>query len=251
MRRNFKFRLFCFFMARERAYNPVLHQRLSALIQAADREALLFFLDSLSHSSFRTVGSILSAQILPGLSEDRYWALFYDLCRYNSKAFLITFLKAAPARLSAGGFRLDHPGFQQVCAYWNEHLCDIDKRKFFLNVFPLLTRQDQAEALIHALAFARAEDLLELLLRCDITVLGGFVLFQTLRQLEHEKELLHRCCVFLMRRGDSLSFNLVSFFKSYFDLSDLKGTFSLRLSSYQLGYVERSFDAFANMLQSI
>ncbi len=251
MRRNFKFRLFCFFMAKERAYNPILHKRLSALIDAADWNALLSFLDSLSHSSFRSVGSILSVHILPGLDEDKYWDLFYELCRYNSKAFLVTFLKAAPARLSVGGFCLDHAGFQQVCAYWNDCQCDIDKRKFFLYVFPLLTQPEQAEVLIRSLAFQRAEDILELLLRCEMTVLGGFVLFQTLRQLEHEKELLCRCCVFLMKRGDSLSFNLVSFFKSYFDLSQLKGTFSLHLSTYQLGYVERSFDAFANMLQSM
>lgn len=238
-------------MARERAYNPILHKRLAALIHAADRDALLSFLDSLSHSAFRTACVVLSGHILPELPEDQYWALCGDLCRYNSKAFLVTFLKVVPARLAAGRFHLDHPGFRNLSAYWNEHECAIDKRKFFLYVFPFLTRPEQAEELIRGLDLGRPEALLEQLLRCETTVLGGFVLFQTLRRLEHDKPLLQRCCVFLMKRGDSLSFNLASFFKSYFDLSELKGTFSLQLASYQLGYIERSFEAFASMLKSM
>lgn len=238
-------------MARERVYNPILHKRLVALIHAADRDALLSFLDSLSHSAFRTAGAVLSAHILPTLSEDRYWALCDDLCRYNSKAFLVTFLKVVPERLAADTFHLDHPAFRKLCAYWKEHGCTIDRRKFFLYVFPYLNRPDQAESLIQALGYDSPEELLELLLRCQTTVLGGFVLFQTLRRMEHDKPLLQRCCVFLMKRGDSLSFNLASFFKAYFDLSELKGTFSLQLASYQLGYIERSFEAFANMLKSM
>lgn len=238
-------------MARERVYNPVLCKRLVALIHAADRDALLSFLDSLSHSSFRAVGSILSDQILPELTENQYWNLFYDLCRYNSKAFLVTFLKAIPMRLSKEAFHLEHPGFHHLCVYWNRESCVIDKRKFFLYVFPLLTRQEQAELLVCELALIHPEDLLELLLRCESTPLVGFVLFQTLRRLEHERELLYRCCAFLMKRGDSFSFNLASFFKAYFDLSDLKGTFSLRIEPYQLGNIERSFDAFVRLLQSM
>ena len=235
-------------MAKERAYNPILHKRLAALIYAADSGALLSFLDSLSHSSFRSVGTILSLHILPELSEEQYWSLCYDLCDYNSKAFLVTFLKAVPARLSKDGFHLEHPGFLRLCAYWHERQCEIDKRKFFLYIFPLLTRPEQAEAMIRGLAFSHVEEILELLLRCELTLLGGFVLFQTLRQLEHERKRLYQCCVYLMKRGDSLSFNLVSFFESYFDLSDLKGTFSLRLTTYQLGYMEKSFDAFSRLL---
>lgn len=238
-------------MAKDRQYNPILHKRLTALIQAADRSALLSFLDSLSHSSFRTVGTILSGHILPFLPEDRYWTLFYDLCVYNAKAFLVTFLKAVPVRLAAEDFHLEHPGFLRLCAYWRDQQSAVDRRKFFLYVFPLLSRPEQAESLICGLDLTHPADLLELLLRCESTVLGGFVLFQTLRRLEYDRDLLYRCCAFLMKRGDSFSFNLASFFKTYFDLAELKGTFSLNLASYQLGYIERSFDAFSSMLQSM
>ena len=238
-------------MAKEKAYNPRLHQRLVSLIQTAERETLYSFLNSQSHSSFRSIGTILSVHILPDLKEDDYWRLFADFCVYNSKAFLVTFLKAAPARMSKGGFSLGHPGFKLLSAYWNEHDRLLDKQKFFLHAFPLLACPEQADYLLHSLELTHPETVLSLLLRCETTPLFGFVLFQTLRRMEHNKALLYRCCSFLMKRGDSLSFNLVSFFKVYFDLPELNGTFSLSLESYQLSYVEQSYKAFVAMLQSI
>ena len=54
-----------------------------------------------------------------------------------------------------------------------------------------------------------------------------------------------------MRKGDALSFNLASVAKVYFDLPQVKGTFSLKLDPYQLGRLEMSYASFRRVMQSI
>ena len=72
-----------------------------------------------------------------------------------------------------------------------------------------------------------------------------------MRQVEHDRDLLARCCRVLMKRGDALSFNLASVAKVYFDLPQVKGTFSLSLSPFQLGWLETSFENFKKVMQGI
>ena len=72
-----------------------------------------------------------------------------------------------------------------------------------------------------------------------------------MRQLEHERDLLVRCCQCLMKKGDALSFNLASVAKLYFDLTPVKGTFSLHLAPYQLGCLDASFESFCRVMKSI
>ena len=52
----------------------------------------------------------------------------------------------------------------------------------------------------------------------------------------------------LMKKEDSLAFNFVSLMKVYFDLPEIKGTFSLRLNPYEIGRAEASFDSFVKIL---
>ena len=108
----------------------------------------------------------------------------------------------------------------------------------------------EAEYLFSSLHIEQPRERLDFLLRSE-GMACYYLLFKVMRQLEHDKELLVRCCVYLMKKGDALSFNLASVCKIYFDLSQVKGTFSLQLNPYQLGLLELSYASFSKVMGSI
>ena len=79
----------------------------------------------------------------------------------------------------------------------------------------------------------------------------AYLLFRAMRHAEHDHGLLARCCRLLMKKGDRLSFNLASLAKVYFDLPQVKGTFSLRVSPYQLGRLGSSYADFRKMMSLV
>ena len=75
-----------------------------------------------------------------------------------------------------------------------------------------------------------------------------YVLFQTLRHAEGERELILRCCQALLCKGDDLSLNMVAILRAYFDLSELKKTLSLPIQPYELSYIDSSYANFEHVL---
>ena len=237
-------------MVTEKHYSPLIHKKLISIFEANDLSLLPDYFNTLSNSNFRTAGYVLGEQILPQVSEDCYWNAFYVLLRYNSKAFLVTMLKAAVLRLQDGCFSLLHPGFVVVSNYLNTNKLDIDKTKLMIHLVPVLGEVEKMDYLFKRLQVDDPRIKLDFLLR-GTNIPCYFLLFQTLKQLEHDKELLVRCCYFLMKKGDTLSFNLASIMKLYFDLYSVKGIFSLRINPYELGRIDCSFEAFSKLITSI
>jgi len=75
-----------------------------------------------------------------------------------------------------------------------------------------------------------------------------YVLFHTLKYVEHDRSILIRTVYFLMKRGDDRSFNFASLLRSYFGLEEVKGTFSLKIEPYQLARLEGSYEAFSQSI---
>ena len=160
-------------------------------------------------------------------------------------------LKSAELRKHQKGLTLLDEGFGKVAMYLTESGTEIDRMKFvtfMLQVFP-----DEPNELEHLLKYLKIDApkvCVDYLLRvCNMATY--YLLFLSLRKLEHDKDYLTRCCLFLMKKGDSLSFNLASVMKVYFDLVQVKGTFSLNLNPYQFGRLELSYENFKKILQSI
>ena len=81
------------------------------------------------------------------------------------------------------------------------------------------------------------------------TPIAYYLLFQTLRHAEGERELVLRCCQMLIRKSDDLSFNMVAILREYFGLTELKNTLSLRIQPYELSYIDSSYANFEHVLQ--
>ena len=81
-------------MISEKHYNPAVFAKLSVLAQSDSDSLLTAWLSTLSNASFRTAGYMLGERIMQTVPVDRFWQLFRSLVAYNTRAFLVTMLKA-------------------------------------------------------------------------------------------------------------------------------------------------------------
>ena len=245
------FRFFILPMSDNKYYHPVILSALNGFFQERDWEGLVDYLQGLTNKDFRMAGEIIGSCLMPQIDSEMFWQVFDRLFIYHSKAFLVTMLKAAALRKQQGDFTLNDEGFAPVAKHLLEQGTEIDRMKFIthmLQIFP--DEPEELSFLMHQLKIDTPRTCADYFLRAE-NLASYYLLFMTLRKLEHDKEFLTRCCHFLVKKGTSLSFNLASIMKAYFDLEGVKGTFSLTLKPYQMGRMDSSYENFKKIMQSI
>jgi len=231
--------------------SPVILARLEVFFADEDGDGLVAYLDGLSHRDFRMAGEIMSTRIMPHVSDRTFWYMFLFLFRYRSRAFLGTLLKSVPLRRNVREFTLRCDAYLPLAVFLNNEATEVDRTKFITFMVGVCGEDlDELTFLFSGLHIDSPHERMNYLLR-DCGMASYYMLFQCMRQLEHERELLVRCCSFLMKKGDAFSFNLASVVRVYFDLTAVKGTFSLRLMPYQLSSLEASFEGFVKVMRSI
>lgn len=230
-------------------YNPQIYARLTALMAADDFEQLTAYLDSLSNAQFRTAGYLLGERVLTDLPPDRFWQLMQRLVLWQPKAFVVTLAKASARRLQAGTLSPHDAGFDALAheLRGDGHL--IDREKLLLQWLPVARQYATMERLFDAFDVPHPRRI-DFLLRTD-GVVAGFVLLRTLRFEEHDTQLLTHTCYALMRRADSLSFNIASAIRTFFDLKDVRSVFSLHIEPYELARLDTDFDTFCRVVRKV
>jgi hypothetical protein len=215
---------------------------LSPYVASGDYDGLLDLLGSLSHAQFRTAVYMLGEKFALELEAEAFWRLFSVLLENNSKAFLIVMLKALAQRMEKGDVEIEDEGFVMLCSQMNE----VDRQKTIAFLLPYLKDDEQVRHLFRCFAM-ESHEWIPYLIKVN-TMPCAFVLFSSLRYIEHERDYLVRIAYYLMKRGDGLSFNLASLMKAYFGLEELKGTFSLQLKPFELARLETSYKAFCEKM---
>ena len=230
----------------ESHYNPAIAQRLQTLAAQRQWQGFLVYLDNLSNAQFRTAGYIIGERLLPTLPERETWQLSHTLIAHNSKAFLVTLLKAIGQGLSQGKLHLR----SEECRRLMKHLSanSIDVQKTLQQLLPVLKRPEEVQWLLRHLAVEEGTSRVPHLVRVA-TLPASYVLFRTLRFADHDRPLLLRVARFLVHRGDGLAFNLASLIRTYYGLDEVQGTFSLRIEPYQLARLDTSYEAFCQTLK--
>ena len=232
-------------MSNDKHYNPAICQHLQRYVGQSDWQGLFSYLDGLSHSHFRTAGYILGEHILPQLDEAAAWTLARVLAEHDARAFLVTMTKAIALRLGRGEMHLRSNASRAFLAYIKGN--DIDSQKAMATLLPVLESPDDIAWLFRKLDIEEGLPRLPLLLRVP-TLAAGYVLFQTLHHLEHDRPMLVRVASFLMKRGDALGFNLASLLRTYYGLDEVLGTFALRIEPYQLARLNANYEAFCTAM---
>lgn len=237
-------------MLNVRQHNPLLRNRLLSYITAHDAAGLADCLATLSNTEFRTAGFLLGEELLPLLGNEEeqeatvFWDFFLTIVPRHPKAYLGTFLKAAASlykaeKLSLNDGRLD--------SYAKEQASPIDCKKALEALLPEIKTPQDGMRLLQLFSEEKAEAQVQALLKTS-TPVGYYLLFRTLKTCEENRQLLHQCCIALLKKGDSRSFNLACILYEYFGLDQLPATFSLQIRPYQLGRLDDSYESFLKIL---
>lgn len=229
-------------MIRDVHYSVQIDRRLAPFVVAEDFDGLVSLLNSFSNSQFRTAVYMLGERYSQELPAEGFWRLFSVLLQKDAKAFLVVMLKAMIERLENGDVSINDEGFKELCCMMNE----VDRQKTLHLLLPYLKDDVQVRGLFQCFSM-EAQEWIPYLIKVN-TLPCAFVLFSSLRYIEHERDYLVRVAYYLMKRGDGLSFNLASLMKAYFGLEELKGTFSLQLKPFELARLENSYKAFCEKM---
>ena len=221
--------------------------QIEQLILSRDLPTLLRTLHLLSHSEFRETSRQLAETILP-VHHECFWEVFSYIVPTNSRAYLGTFLKAATTIVKRQGedFLL-HPLLAQ---YAVEQANQIDRQKCLEALLPVAKRTQSVEYLLQHLSSDDLSATAISLYRAG-TPLAYYHLFKYLKTIEDDIPTLRRYALAMIKRGDSLSFNMARVIQDYFALDNLPATFSMRLQPYQLARLDQSFEGFLSIVKGI
>ena len=219
---------------------------MNSIIEAEDFSSIPTYLSSLSNASFRTAGYVLGERIMQEVSPVAFWNIFIELNKFDSKAFLLTTLKALISRSGVGDVSFSDSAFKDFLVSIQNR--PVDSHKTIKFILPNLSGVQQIEQFFLNLGLKERNEWIPYLLEVS-SLPSQFLLFNSLRYVEHDMNFLVRVARVLIRKGDSLSFNVASLMKIYFGLDEIKGTFSLQLRPYELSRIEQSYDAFCKAMQ--
>ena len=239
-------------------YHPVILQSLRRLFALRDWNSLTAYLDSLSNAHFRTAGYLIGERLLQEVTAEDFWEVASRLILWQPKAFVVTMAKAAAPRFTAGTLSVEDAGFLRLAASLRDEERWIDRQKLLMNWLPVLREPATIERLFELLGVEDPHRRVEFLLRTD-GVAAGFVLLRTLRFEEHDRDFLVQTCRALMKRAadpssnraDSLSFNIASMIRTFFDLHEVRGVFSLSIQPFELSRLDTDFETFKRLARKV
>jgi len=231
-------------------YHPLILQRLTGLFAARDWDGLQTYLASLSNAHFRTAGYLIGERLMQKTSPDDFWEVMLRLIHWQPKAFTVTMAKAATPRLIGGSLTINDTGFLRLAQYLCTEERWIDRQKLLKQWLPAARDPQTIERLFDLLQVEDPRRRTDFLLRTD-GMPAAFVLLRTLRFEEHDRTWQTGVCRTLMKRGDSLSFNIASILREFFGLHELKGTFSLHLQPFELSRLDTDFGTFQRIASKV
>lgn len=215
-------------------------------INSANWDGLYEKFGRMSNAEFRRIEASIRDLVLPYLSNSQFWDTYLHLLTYRRQAFLSSIL--AIRRLSKSG-ELDFRCVEaQDVAKWIHANTPESAAKIVRMAVPLLADSRQITALFQWMNFTDSREIIAILTK-EPSPQTYHALFQYLRHEGDNQSLQRMACITLMRRSDDLSFNMASILRSYFDITDINSTFSLRIEPHELSYIDQSYSNFAHVLQ--
>lgn len=217
-----------------------------AIIRSKDWNELTRLFQSASNAEFRKMETMVRERVMPQLTNEEFWVAYLHLLQYRRQAFLPCIL-AIVGLAKAGTLDLSCKEAQEV-SRWLHANSPESVVKIVRMAVPLLTTAGQIEGFLRLFEFHDERECVAVLVK-ESTPYAYYALFNVLRHAADNQPLLRSACLAIMKKNDDMSFNMASLLRSYFDLNDIKSTFSLQIEPYELSYIEQSYENFEHILK--
>lgn len=221
-------------------------ENILTLISTKDWDGLYQQFQSASNADFRRMETLVRERVMPQLSNTEFWEAYLHLLMYRRQAFLPCILGVA-GLAKADALDVDCKEAKEVASWIQEHTPE-SAAKIVRMAIPLLTTANQIEGFLRLFEYHDERDCATVLVK-ESTLYAYYVLFNVLRRAADNRQLLVAVCQAIMKKNDDMSFNMASLLRSYFDLNEIKSTFSLQIEPYELSYIEQSYDNFLHVLK--
>ena len=235
----------------DKRYDAIICGKLQSYARDADWQGMLAYLQGLSNSAFRTASYVLAEHVLPPLEADRYWECFHTVALSNTKAFLMTFLKAALQKYHEGSLDFQNCFFVDFAWTTVGESVSLDRQKTLKAILPVLRSSAEVQGVLDTFCGTDHERKLNYLVFADESMPCYYVIFCLLRQIDHMPNQQVKMLRQIIRRSTPLAYNFVSIMRAYFGLEQLKGSYSLHLQPYELSRIENGYDAFLQVMNKI
>lgn len=216
-----------------------------AMIANGDWDSLRSALTKMSNSEFRKTEGQVRSHILPLLDNDAFWAAYAQLVMFRRQSFISGILAIGHLARS-GKLSLDNDDARGVASWLAENSPE-SVAKVLRMALPLLQSYEQVEAFLSVFKMESAAQCASVLLQED-AVHTYYALFNLLKQHCDDHTLIYQTCLGLIKKNTDLSFNMASIVRIYFDVKEIKSTFSLSVQPYELSYIDKSYDNFVRVL---
>lgn len=230
-------------------FSDIIKTHVRGMVKTGKWNDLFRYLDHLSNSNFKSAKFILENDVLLLASSRDFWETSVRLVEYRPKAFLNSVAKVARNRRARGNWKPDFDYLKHIAELLSGEEARPARYRFIRFLLPLFSTEPDIDRLFAAFGVNAPAGRI-VLLREVSQPIHYFMLFNLLRS-QDDHALTVDCCRFLIKQGDDLSYNMASLLKSYFDLKEVKGVFSLQLQPYELGYLENSFSTFERTIRKI
>ena len=219
---------------------------LEPYIKNRDWDGLSHHLGAVSNAEFRRLQTVMRETVMSRLSNAEFWAAYLHLLMFRRQAFLPCAL-AAKGLAKTGKLDFDCQEAREVAAWMHANSPE-SVVKVIRMMVPILTSAQQIEGLFRLFEWDNERECALVLVK-ESTPYAYYVLFNVLRRAADNRQLLVAACQAIMKKNDDMSFNMASLLRSYFDLHEIKSTFSLQIEPYELSYIEQSYENFEHILK--
>lgn len=218
---------------------------ITQFISHKDWEGLYNCFNRMTNSDFRRSEKIIREQILPKLDNENFWDTYMHLNMYRPQSFISGIL-AISNLIKQNKLSLDCKEAQETAQWFNEKHSD-SNIKILKMAIPLLTSHEQIEDFFSLFKTNSPQSLISILLN-ESSDHAYFTLFKHLKYISDNHDIVRQTCIVLIKKNTDKSYNMASILQCYFDIKDIKSTFSLDIQPYELNYIDKSYDNFVKFL---
>lgn len=227
-----------------------MENRMLCLASQKDLSALGPYLLAMTNSAFRVASRLLSDKVLLQFEGEEFWRIFSYLSLLRPKAFLGTCLKASSALYVENKIHFKGKALNAYASYLKEHSMKVDIYKFLKASVVLLREDKEFVGLWKMFDIEKAEERIDFMMYGTSPTLY-YEIFKECKRLQDSHDFQRKICYALIKKGDSVSFNLASVICAYFDINGVGAMFSLKIEPYKLNYLDASQYNFEKVITSL